>query len=168
MSIPPIPTRDESDDNSGILMAVIPSLARVLIELPREHQRLVSFHPFCPARTTLERIVGQEIVRATSKADRERFIWLARLTGYALEVADEVHQLDGKAALDFATGYVAGDTSTHDLFGGPETEEQALAAAIEQSPLRASQASPFANGFQARRDQRRAAAADGKESEVEA
>lgn len=70
--------------------------------------------------------------------------------------------------MDFATGYVAGETSTYDLFGGAETEEQALAAAIEQSPLRANQASPFTNGFQARRDQRRAAAADEKESEVAA
>lgn len=171
MSIPPIPSRDDSDsdsDSGSIVMGVIPVLARVLIELPREHQRLVNFQPFCPARIELERIVGQEIVRATSKVDRERFLWLARLTGYALELADEVHQLDGKAALDFATGYVAGETSTHDLFGGPETEEQALAAAVEQSPLRASQASTFASGFQARRDQRRAAAADGKESEVAA
>lgn len=163
MSIPPIPSRDDSDSGS-IVMEVIPVLARVLIELPREHQRLVNFQPFCPARIELERIVGQDIARATSKADRERFIWLSRLAGYALEMADELHQLDGKAALDFAAGFVRGETSTHDLFGGTEIEEQALAAAIEQSPLRASQASPFANGFQARRDQRRTAAADGKES----
>lgn len=164
MSIPPIPTRDESDDNSGILMAVIPSLARVLIELPREHQRLVSFHPFCPARTMLERIVGQEIVRATSKADRERFIWLARLTGYALEVADETHQLDGKSALDFASGFVQGELSIHDLFVGEEGEEQALSVAIDQAPLRAGSTRPFVLGFQTRRDQRRTALADGKES----
>lgn len=88
MSIPPIPTRNESADSGSIVMEVLPTLARVLIELPREHQRLANFHPFCPARTTLERIVGQEIVRATSKVDRERFLWLARLTGYALELAD--------------------------------------------------------------------------------
>lgn len=167
MSIPPIPTRDDSDSGS-IVMEIIPVLARVLIELPREHQRLANFQPFCPARIELARIVGQDVVRATSKADRERFIWLARLAGYGLELSDEVHQLDGKSALDFAAGFVQGELSTHDLFGGPETEEQALADAIEQSFLRASQASPFILGFNTRRDQRRAAAADGKESEVAA
>lgn len=166
MSIPPIPTRDDDDlDNRNLLLEIFPTVARVLIELPREHQRLVNWQPFsCPARDEIEKIVGQKVERITTLEMHEQFVWLARLTGYALELADEVHQLDGKAALDFATGYVAGETSTHDLFGGPESEEQALAAAIEQSPLRASQASPFANGFQARRDQRRAAAADGKES----
>ncbi len=164
MSIPPLPTRDEGDD-SQLLLEILPTVARVLIELPREDQRLVNWQPrSCPARWELERIVRQDVERITSKPAREQFVWLCRLAGYALEMADEIHQLDGKASLDFATGYIAGETSTHDLFGGPETEEQALAAAIEQSPLRASQAWPFANGFQTRRDQRRAAAADGKES----
>lgn len=170
MSIPPIPapTRDDGGlYKRNLLLEIFPTVARVLIELPREDQRLVNWQPMsCPARAEIERIAGQKVERITTLEMHEQFVWLARLMGYALELADEVHQLDGKAALDFATGYVAGETSTHthDLFGGPETEEQALAAAIEKSPLRASQASPFANGFQARRDQRRAAAADGKES----
>lgn len=165
--IPPVPTRDEIDSSLGaeLLLEIFPTVARVLIELPREDQRLVNWQPMsCPARAEIESTVGQKVARITTLEMHKQFVWLAQLMGYALELADEVHQLDGKAALDFATGYVAGETSTHDLFGGPETEEQALAAAIEQSPLRASQASPFANGFQARRDQRRAAAADGKES----
>ncbi|HRK77555.1 MAG TPA: hypothetical protein PLQ95_03360 [Thiobacillus sp.] len=166
MSIPPIPTRhDDGLDKRNLLLEIFPTVARVLIELPREDQRLVNWQPMsCPARMEIERIVGQKVERITTLEMHEQFVWLARLTGYALELADEVHQLDGKAALDFAGGYIAGETSTHDLFGGPETEKQALAAAIEQSPLRSSQASPFTNGFQARRDQRRAAAADGKES----
>lgn len=166
MSIPPTPTRDyDSLDKHFLFLEIFPAVARVLIELPREDQRLVNWQPMsCPARAEIERIVGQKVERITTLEMHKQFVWLVGLTGYALELADEVHQLDGKAALDFATGYVAGETSTHDLFGGPETEEQALAAAIEQSPLRASQASPFANGFQSRRDQRRAAAADGKES----
>jgi hypothetical protein len=168
MSIPPTPTRREEIDTSAarILLEIFPALARVLVELPREDQRAFSFQPFhCPVRRTLEQVVGQQIAHVEkSKPDLDQFFWLSRLATYALELADEIHQLDGKAALDFATGYVAGETSTHDLFGGPETEEQALADAIEQSPLRASQASPFASGFQARRDQRRADAADGKES----
>ncbi|MFH1819349.1 MAG: hypothetical protein ABIK08_19695 [Pseudomonadota bacterium] len=164
MSIPPTPTRDyDSLDKHLLLLEIFPTVARVLIELPREDQRLVNWQPMsCPARAEIESTVGQKVARITTLEMHKQFVWLAQLMGYALELADEVHQLDGKAALDFATGYVAGETSTHDLFGGPETEEQALAAAIEQSPLRASQASPFANGFQARRDQRRAAAADGK------
>lgn len=158
--IPPIPTRDDDGlDKHNLLLEIFPTVARVLIELPREDQRLVNWQPMsCPARAEIERIAGQKVERITTLEMHKQFVWLARLMGYALELADEVHQLDGKAALDFVTGYVAGETSTHDLFGGPETEEQALAAAIEQSPLRASQASPFANGFQARRDQRRAAA----------
>lgn len=164
MSAPPIPVRDESH-SSPLLLAIFPTVARVLIELPREDQRLVNWQPMsCPARYEIERIVRQDVERverSTTGQMREQFVWLARLTGYALEVADEVHQLDGKAALDFAAGYVAGEIAPHDLFGGPETEKQALAAAIEQSSLRAAQAWPFANGFQTRRDQRRAAAADG-------
>ena len=165
MSIPPTPTRGiKNDDGRSLLMEVIPALARVTVELPREHQRLVSFHQFCPARIELEKIVGQEIIRAADEPDHEQFVWLSDLVCYSLELADEIHQLDGKAALDFATGYVAGEKSTHDLFGGPEVEAQALAAAIDQSFLRAGQASPFVLGFQTRRDQRRTAAADGKES----
>ncbi len=168
MSIPPTPTRQEKIDVNAarILLEIFPALARVLVELPREDQRAFSFQPFhCPVRWTLEQVVGQQIAHVEkSKPDLDQFFWLSRLATYALELADETHQLDGKAALDFATGFVRGETSTYDLFAGPEIEEQALADAIEQSPLRASQASPFANGFQARRDQRRAAAADGKES----
>lgn len=166
MSIPPIPARkDDSLDKRILLLEIFPTVARVLIELPREDQRLVNWQPMsCPARFEIERIVGQKVERITTLEMHEQFVWLASLMGYALEMADETHQLDGPAALDFATGFVRGETSTHDLFGGPEIEEQALAAAIEQSFLRASLASPFANGFQARRDQRRADAADGKES----
>lgn len=164
MSIPPIPSRADQEDGGNLLMEVIPALARITVELPREHQRLVTFHPFCPARIELEKIVGQELVRAVSKTERKHFLRLAKLAAYALELADEVHQLDGKAALDFASGFVAGEKSSHDPLGGPEIEEQALAAALEQSFLRASQASPFVHGFQTRRDQRRTAAADGKDS----
>lgn len=164
MSIPPIPSRDE-DPVIPLLLEIFPAVARVLIELPREDQRLVNWQPLsCPARCELERIVGQDVARITGKPAREQFVWLCRLAGYALEMADEVHQLDGKAALDFAAGFVQGELSANDLFGGPEIEEQALSSAIEQSSLRAAQAWPFANGFQTRRDQRRAAAADEKES----
>ncbi len=165
--IPPIPTRNGNDGGlagRNLLLEIFPTVARVLIELPREDQRLVNWQPMsCPARWEIERALGQTVERITTIEMHEQFVYLAKLMGYGLELADEVHQLDGKAALDFAAGYVAGETSNHDPLGGPETEGQALAAAIEQSPLRASQASPFANGFQARRDQRRAAAADGKE-----
>lgn len=174
MSIPPVPTRGRSDDGRSLLMEAVPALARIVVELPREHQRLVSFCQFCPARIELERIVGQEIIQIEDKLvvrdheQFEQFVWLSRLVCYSLELADETHQLDGKAALDFASGFVAGEKSSHELFGGPAIEEQALAAAIEQSFLRASQASPFVLGFNTRRDQRRAAAADGKECEVAA
>ncbi len=171
MSIPPIPSRGRSDDKRSLLMEAVPALARIVVELPREHQRLVSFDQFCPARIELEKIVGREIIQIEDKLfvvrDREQFeqfVWLSRLVCYSLELADETHQLDGKAALDFASGFVAGEKSSHELFGGPAIEEQALAAAIEQSFLRASQASPFVLGFNTRRDQRRASAADGKES----
>jgi hypothetical protein len=165
MSIPPIPTRDEKDGfDIVVLVEVVPALARITVELPREHQRLVNFQSFCPARVTLERVVGWEIDRVKTRDERRQFVWLSRLAAYALEVADEVHQFDGKSSLDFAAGFVRAETSTHDLFAGPEAEERALADAIERSPLRASQATPFALGFQTRRDQRRAAAADGKES----
>lgn len=166
MSIPPVPTRHgDGLDTRNLLLEIFPTVARVLIELPRDDQRLVNWQRMsCPARLEIEQIVGQRVEWITTLEMHEQFVYLAKLMGYALELADEVHQLDGKAALDFAAGYVAGETSAHDLFGGPEIEEQALAAAIEQSPLRASQISPFANGLQARRDQRRAAAADGKES----
>lgn len=167
MSIPPTPSRhDEIDASSAaILLEIFPALARVLIELPREDQRGFSFQPFaCPVRSTLEQIVGQQIAHIKTKQDRKQFIWLSRLAAHALELADEIHQLDGPAALDFATGFVRGETSAHDLFAGPEVEEQALAAAIDQSFLRARQGAPFALGFQACRDQRRADVADGKES----
>lgn len=169
MSNPPIPTRGDDVEKRILLLEIFPTVARVLIELPRKDQRLVNWQPMsCPARWEIEKIVGQKVEWITTLEMHEQFVWLAELTGYALELADEVHQLDGKAALDFAAGYVAGETSAHDLFAGSEAEKLALAAAIEQSPLRASQASPFVLGFNTRRDQRRAAAADGKESEAAA
>lgn len=168
MSIPPTPSRNEeiAASSISILLQIFPALARVLVELPREDQRGFTFQPFhCPVRSMLEKIVGQQIAHIEkSEQGREQFIWLAKLAAYALELADEIHQFDGPAALDFATGFVRGETSTHGLFDGPETEKQALADAIDQSPIRASQVSPFALGFQTRRDQRRSAAADGKES----
>lgn len=158
MSIPPIPARDEGA-GSSLFLEIFPTISRVLIELPREDQRLVNWQPMsCPARFEIQRIVRQNVERITTRETREQFVWLCRLTVYALEVADEIHQLDGKAALDFAAGYVAGETSTSDLFGGIQGEEQALAAAIDQSTPRASLARPFVLGFQTRRDQLRAAA----------
>ncbi len=170
MSLPPIPTRGRSDDGRSLLMEVVPALARVTVELPREHQRLVSFCQFCPARIELEKIVGREIIQIEERLvvrdpeQFEQFVWLSRLVWYSLELADETHQLDGKNALDFASGFIAGEKSSYELFGGPEVEAQALAAAIDQSFLRAGQSSPFVLGFQTRRDQRRADAADGKEN----
>lgn len=165
MSIPPTPTRHEEIDASSvlILIQIFPALARVLVELPREDQRCFNFQPFsCPVRSTLEGIVGQQIDRIEkTQPGREQFIWLARLAAHALELADEIHQFDGPAALDFATGYVRAEASTHALFAGPEIEEQALASAIERSSLCAAQEAPFALGFQARRDQLREAAGKG-------
>lgn len=164
----PTPSRNKeiAPTSISILLRIFPALARVLVELPREDRCGFTFQPFhCPVRSGLERIVGQQIAHIEKSAQgRDQFIWLAELTAHALELADEVHQFDGPAALDFATGFVRGETSAHDLFGGPETEKQALADAIDQSPIRASQVSPFALGFQTRRDERRADAADGKES----
>lgn len=166
MSIPPTPTRDDGGLGSrNLLLEIFPTVARVLVELPREDQRLVNWQRMsCPARLEIEQIVGQRVEWITTLKMHEQFVWLAKLMAHALELADEIHQLDGKAALDFAAGFVQGELSAHDLFGGPEIEEQALASAIEQSHLRAAQPSPFVNGFQTRRDQRRAAVADGKES----
>lgn len=158
---PPVPLQSSPDAESaltgnGLLLEMIPALARIVVELDRDDQRRVNFQPGCPSRVILESLVGQAIIKASTKPDQARLVWLARLVRHALEIADEIHQMDGSAALSFAAGFVAGETAAADLFGGQEIEAQAMIAALEKA-ARALGGTPFRLGFQTRRDQIRAA-----------
>lgn len=156
---PPIPLQPQPGaalTGSSLIIEMIPALARIVVELDRDAQRRVNFQPGCPARLTLEALVGQVILKANTRADQARLIFLARLVRHSLEIADELHQMDGSAALSFAAGFVGGEVSQADLFAGQEAESQALVAALGK--CRADLGGrPFQLGFQTRRDQLRQA-----------
>lgn len=156
---PPVPLQSspgEALTGSSLIREMIPALARIVVELDRDDQRRVTFQPGCPARLILEKLVGQVILQANTKADQGRLVWLARLVRHALEVADEIHQMDGGPALSFAAGFVQGEVCQADLFGGQEVETQAMVAALEKA-ARGLGGTPFRLGFQSRRDQLRQA-----------
>lgn len=154
---PPVPLQSAPDgplSGTGLILEMIPALARITVELDRGDQRRVNFQPGCPARVVLEQLTHEIIVDATTKAAQVRLIWLARLARHALEIADELHQFDGNPALAFAAGFVAGETCTADLFvGGEEELEKALDKQVFTAPHLGGR--PFRLGFQTRRDQLR-------------
>lgn len=157
---PPIPLQPQPGaalTGSSLIIEMIPALARITVELDRDDQRRVNFQPGCPARLALESLVGQVILDANTKATQARIIWLSRLVRHALELADEIHQLDGAPALSFSAGFVAGEVSQADLFGGQEVETQAMVAALGKCGAPALGGHPFQLGFQTRRDQLRQA-----------
>lgn len=157
---PPVPLQSKPGEaltGTGLVLEMIPALARITVELDRNDQRRVTFQPGCPARLVLEKLVGQVILRANTKADQARLVWLARLVRHALEVADELHQMDGSPALCFAAGFVAGESAGADLFGGQEVEARALDNALEKAAHGGLGGTPFRLGFQTRRDQLRQA-----------
>lgn len=156
---PPVPLQSQSGEaltGNSILLEMIPALARITVELDRDDQRRVNFQPGCPSRVILETLVASSILQADTKADQARLVWLARLVRHALEIADELHQMDGNAALSFAAGFIGGETAAADPFGGQEMETEAMHAAVKKSAGSLG-GTPFRLGFQARRDQIRAA-----------
>lgn len=159
---PPVPTMQPSSHaltGSSLVLELVPALARIVVELPRDDQRRVNFQPGCPSRLVLEKITCVNILDCNTKSTQTKLIWLSRLARHALEVADELHQFDGAPCLEFAAGFIAGERDSHDLFAGAEGEARALDAALSDhrgpisNPL---SDQPFSLGFRTRRDQLRA------------
>lgn len=159
---PPVPVQPQGRvplSGASLTLELIPALARMTVELPRDTQRAVTFQPGCPARLMLERITQVHILECNTLAAQNRLKWLSRLTRHALELGDEIHQFDGSACLDFAAGFISGETSSSDLFGGETGEAAALASAFTNryGAMATTPSRPFELGFRTRRDQLRAA-----------
>lgn len=159
---PPVPTQQSSGrtplGGTGLILEILPTLARIVVELPRDDQKRVNFQPGCRARLALERITGMRILDCTSASAQNRLVWLGKLARHALELADEVHGWDGEPCLQFSAGFVAGEQCLTHLFCGEQGEADALEFAAREFFGAVGAASrPFALGFQTRRDQLRAA-----------
>lgn len=159
---PPVPIQEPKPravlSGSGLLLELVPTLARVTVELERADQKRVNFQPGCPARLQLERILGLHILDCDTTAAQSRLIWLSRIARHALEVGDELHQWDGQPCLQFAAGFVAGEQCLTHLFVGADGEAAAQEYAAREFFGSVGVANhPFSLGFQTRRDQLRAA-----------
>lgn len=158
---PPVPTQQRHGrgplSGAGLVLELLPALARITVELPRDDQKRVNFQPGCLSRLALERVTGVRILDCDKVSSQNRLVWLGRLARHALEIGDELHQFDGEPCLQFAGGFLAGETSLSPLFSGSEAEAAALEyAAREYFGAVGSASRPFALGFQTRRDQLRA------------
>ena len=159
---PPVPTQQPHSraplSGGSLILELLPALARITVELPREDQRRVNFQPGCPARLALERVVGMHILDCNTLGAQNHLIWLGRLARHALELADEIHQWDGQPCLQFSAGFVAGERCPANLFHGEQGEAEALERAAREYFGQSGVASrAFSLGFQTRRDQLRTA-----------
>lgn len=162
---PPVPIQGEtlkcSQNGTSLVLELIPTLARITVELSRADQRRVHFQPGCPARLGLEKITNVNLLSCNTPAEQGRLIWLAKLARHALELADEFHQFDGQPCLEFAAGFIAGENSLQGLFDGADAEAAALESAIKNRfgvmAAGTGASRPFGLGFRTRRDQLRAA-----------
>lgn len=144
----PLPQED-------FLARILPALCRLAVEMEPTKP---TFNEKCPILERFRNLTRTDPFRDLNFYQQEEAVYQATILHEGLSLADEIHQLDGSPAIDFADGFLSAETLYPRAFYPRPVMDLVLdiykdrLAAPEQFPEMPKNFKSFETGFICRRD----------------